>query len=142
MSNLITTFGPADSLFDQLWRGRRPNQPVRSETGEVHLRPRVNVFESDADFVIEAELPGVTKDELKVEAENGTLTISATRKSETKEEHQALRVERYESSRFVRSFSLGDNVDADNIRGSLKDGVLTLTVPKVAKALPRQIPVD
>ncbi len=142
MTNLITNFAPVDSLFDQLLRGNQSQRALRSESGEIQLRPRVNVFESDNEFLIEAELPGVTKDELKVEAENGTLTISAIRKSETKESHEALRVERYESSKYIRSFSLGDNVNPDGIRGALKEGVLTLTIPKVAKALPRQVPVD
>ncbi|MGB5265388.1 MAG: Hsp20/alpha crystallin family protein [Polyangiales bacterium] len=96
--------------------------------------------EADA-FYVDAEVPGLTADEVKVDVENKVLTLSGERKVEKEEtEGSYRRVERQYGS-FTRSFSLPETVDADHISADLKDGVLELRLPKKEAPTPRKISV-
>jgi HSP20 family protein len=139
MSTLLTRFDPIESLFRDFWR---PAASADQQNEGITLRPRVDVHEGNEEYVITMDLPGVKKDDLHVAVENGTLTVTAHRKAEERKELRSIRTERYSESRFVRSFTLGEHVDVDKIKGKLDEGVLTLTVPKAAKALPRRIEVQ
>ena len=142
MNSLITNFDQMDRLFNQLWRPGFDRVSTEGETEAVTLRPRVDIFESNEAYVLEADLPGVKKDDLEVEIERNVLRIAATRKSERGEELQGLHVERATNARFARSFTLGREVDADKIEARFTDGVLRLTLPKKEQALPRRISVN
>lgn len=103
--------------------------------------PRVDIAETDAAYVIKAEIPGVRKEDVKITVDNGILTISGERKEEKEEKDKKFhRVERIYGS-FSRSFTLPDNVDESKIDAEFKDGVLTLTIPKTEKAKPRAVEV-
>jgi len=103
--------------------------------------PRVNISEDDKEYVVEAELPGVKKEEVKVTIENGVLSISGERKAEKEEKGKKYhRVERSYGS-FVRSFTLPDTSSAEKINADFKDGILKIRVPKSEKAKPRAIEV-
>lgn len=92
--------------------------------------PKVDIVETDKEYLIKAELPEVNKEDVKVNIENGELRLSGERKQEKEEKGKKFhRIERYHGS-FMRSFSLPDNVDADNIKASFKDGMLNLSLPK------------
>lgn len=92
--------------------------------------PKVDIVETDKEYLIKAELPEVNKEDVKVSIENGELCLSGERKQEKEETGKKFhRLERYHGS-FMRSFSLPDNVDADNIKASFKDGMLNLSLPK------------
>ena len=106
------------------------------------LRPRVDVLESETAYQLEADLPGVTKDGLKVEVERNVLTIEGERKTERGDELQGLHLERASNARFVRRFTLGREIDSERIEAQFEHGVLRLTVPKQEKALPRRISVQ
>jgi HSP20 family protein len=104
----------------------------------------VDVREDADHLYVEAELPGFKKDEIDVTLENQTLTISAERKSETKEGGEKkgdwlLRERRY--SRFLRSFTLPPTVDDQKVDAKLNDGVLTITLNKREETKPRRITV-
>ncbi len=103
--------------------------------------PRVDVAESDADFTVHAELPGLRKEDIKVTLEDNMLTIEGERKQEDeqKDKHFFRRERSY--GFFKRAFGLGAEVDADKIVANYKDGILTLTLPKSEAAKPRQIKV-
>ncbi len=104
--------------------------------------PRVDISETDGEFVIKAEIPEVRKEDVKVGVDNGILTIQGERKQEKDEKKEKFhRVERYYGS-FVRSFTLPDNVDEAGIRASFKDGMLNLTLPKSAVAKPKTIEIS
>ena len=139
MSTLLTKFDPMDSLFREFFHGT--SRPVE-ESKSLTLRPRVDIHENDAEYRVTMDLPGVTKDDVNVSVENGTLTISASRREESSEEFDAIRRERYVASSYSRSFSLSDQVNTDGIKGKLNDGVLTLTIPKAEQAQPRKIRVE
>lgn len=135
MTSLIRRNPEMDSVFNQLW-----GTACRPATEHV-LRPRVDIEESDAGYLVRMDLPGVLRDDLKVEIENDTLLIEAERKTEATEGVQVLHRERASHARFSRRFSLGDTVKSGEIKASLKDGVLELELPKAEQALPRRINV-
>ena len=103
--------------------------------------PRVDVAESDHEFTVTAELPGLNKEDIKVTLEDNVLTIEGERKREDeRKDKQFFRRERFYGA-FKRAFKLGTEVQADNIAANYKDGILTLTLPKFEAAKPRQIEV-
>jgi HSP20 family protein len=116
--------GPADALSARAWS------------------PAVDVYETDQEVVLKAELPGVDPKDVDVRVEEGTLYLKGERKleKETKEEGYQ-RVERCYGS-FMRSFPLPAGVDADKATAEYKNGVLTLTLPKREEAKPRTIKIQ
>jgi HSP20 family protein len=106
--------------------------------------PVVDVREKDGRYLIEAELPGVTEKDLKLELKNGLLTLSTERKEERKdakgEDGAWIRRERRESY-FSRSFELPEDADGEKIEASFKDGLLTIELPKKPEAQAKLVPV-
>ena len=106
------------------------------------FRVAVDIREEDDAFYVDAEVPGVAAEDVKVDVEKNVLTISGERKAEKDEaEGSYRRVERYYGT-FSRSFTLPETVNADNIHADLRDGVLTLRLPKKEAPKPRAIPVN
>ncbi|GAC1641386.1 MAG: Hsp20/alpha crystallin family protein [Candidatus Acidiferrum sp.] len=104
--------------------------------------PAVDIFESEHELVVKADLPDIKPEELDIRVENNILTIRGERKFEKKvDEKNYLRVERSYGS-FARSFSLANTVNSEAIKADYKDGVLTLTIPKREEAKPKQIKVS
>jgi HSP20 family protein len=91
-------------------------------------------------FVFRADVPGLSEADLQVNVSGNTLTVRGERKVQVPEGHSAHRRERSDY-RFDKSYELPSRVDADKASAALKNGVLTLTLPKVAEAQPRQIAV-
>jgi HSP20 family protein len=104
--------------------------------------PAVDIFEEADAIRINAEVPGVKPEDVKISLENNVLTIHGTKDQVAEERTE--RVHRYERTygTFERSFTLPATVDATNIKASYEHGVLTVTLPKVEKAKPRQIEVQ
>ncbi len=106
--------------------------------------PSVDIGENDKEYIVKAELPEVKKEDIKVNIDEGTLSISGERKVEKEEKGTKFhRVERA-YGRFERSFSLPDETDADKITSEYKDGILTVHLPKNPNAKPAShaIPVN
>jgi HSP20 family protein len=106
--------------------------------------PSVDIGENDKEFLVKAELPEVKKEDIKVNVDDGTLTISGERKVEKEEKGMKFhRVERA-YGRFERAFSLPEQTDAAHITSEYKDGILTVHLPKNPKAKPaaQAIPVN
>ena len=103
--------------------------------------PTVDISESDAEYLIKAELPEVKKEDVKVTVEEGVLTLQGERRQEKEEKGKKYhRVERSYGS-FVRSFTLPESVDEANVKAEYKDGVLSLHLPKTEKVKPKAIDV-
>lgn len=106
------------------------------------MLPAVDVRETESDYLMEVELPGLTEKDVEVKLDNTLLTISSALKEEKKEEKKngfILRERR--ASRFSRSFVLPESVDREKIGAEFKNGVLHLTFPKVPAAKPKTIEV-
>src|SRR6202521_3317896 len=103
--------------------------------------PAVDIFETENELVVKADLPDVNPQDLDIRVENNVLTIRGERKFETKvHDDNYLRIERAYGS-FSRSFSLANSVKTDAIKADYQNGVLTLSIPKREEAKPKQIKV-
>jgi HSP20 family protein len=104
--------------------------------------PAVDIYETEHELVVKADLPDVKPEDLDIRVENNILTIRGERKFEKKvDESNYLRVERAYGS-FSRSFALANTVNTEAIKADYQNGVLTLTVPKREEAKPKQIRVN
>lgn len=103
--------------------------------------PAVDIQETEKEFILHADIPGVEPEKIDVHMEDGMLTIKGERESESTEEGKNFkRVERLRGS-FYRRFSLPDTANADKISAKSNHGVLEITIPKQEKAQPRKIEV-
>jgi len=103
--------------------------------------PAVDITEDNDAFVVTADLPGLTKKDISINIKENMLTISGERKSEIKDEKRNYcRTERRYGA-FKRSFQLTDQVIADKITATFKDGVLTVDVPKAEEVKPKEIEI-
>jgi HSP20 family protein len=104
--------------------------------------PAVDIFETEHELVVKADVPDVDPKDLDIRVENNILTIRGERKFEKKvDENNYLRVERAYGS-FARSFTLANTVNAEAIKADYQNGVLTLSIPKREEAKPKQIKVN
>jgi HSP20 family protein len=120
--------------------------PVRKEADKEAMTradwaPLVDIAEDEKEYVIKAELPEVTKDDVKVSLQEGVLTITGERKFEKEEKGKKYhRVERAYGS-FARSFSLPEDAEPTKGQAEFKDGVLKVHLPKSEKAKPKSVEV-
>ncbi len=132
------SFSPFNSLSDEL--DRLFEAPLAALTRNT-WSPTLDVLEDKDNYLILTDLPGLKREDIKVSLEDGTLTISGERKSETRSEETSVhRVERF-SGRFERSLALPATVSAEKVKATYTDGVLTLTLPKTEQAKPKRIDV-
>ena len=116
--------------------------PTFSRDTDISWTPSVDVHETDKDILIDAELPGIDKKDIKVEVKNNVLSISGERKQEKKvEDSEYYRVESH-YGKFERTFGLPDTISTDKVSATYKNGVLKITLPKTEKALPKEISID
>ncbi|MCD6059766.1 MAG: Molecular chaperone (small heat shock protein) [Moraxellaceae bacterium] len=142
-------FREMEEILDRYTRamGGHSQLPATSGDREALSRPdwmpAVDILERKDRYVLKVELPEVKKEDVKVAVDNGVLTISGERHMEVDDEDQGSqhrRVERLYGS-FSRSFTLPEEADENGIDASYKDGMLTLSIPKIAKPEPRAIEV-
>ena len=104
------------------------------------FNPAVDIFETERELTLLADLPGVKAKDLKIDLKDNVLTLTADETPlEGPEEKEVVR--EYRNGTYYRQFSLSDTIDQSKIEALLKDGVLRLTLPKVAAATPRKIAV-
>jgi HSP20 family molecular chaperone IbpA len=108
------------------------------QSEEVFIRPAVDIFETEQGLTLVADLPGVDKEDLKIDIDQGLLTVQANGKSHMKGD--SIRREFLHGS-FYRQFRLSDEIDSENIAAEMKNGVLTLLLPKSEEARPRRIEI-
>jgi HSP20 family protein len=110
-------------------------------TRQNTFAPSIDISETENQFVIDVELPGIAKKDIDLNLENGRLTISGERKFEKEEEGKKYhRVETHYGS-FTRSLQLPDNVDDNSIKATYKDGILNVTINKSEEKLKKQIEI-
>jgi len=103
--------------------------------------PNINISETEDQFSIEVEIPGMKKEDININVENNTLTISGERKQKTEEDGR--RYHRVETNygAFQRSFQLPDHIDDDSIEASYENGLLQITMGKSEEKLKKQIAI-
>ena len=116
--------------------------PAFERQSDVLWTPRVDVSETDKEVLLDVEIPGIEKNDIKIEVKNNTLYISGERKHEKKTENtECSRIERH-YGKFERSFGLPETVDTGKVSAKYKEGILELTLPKTEKAKPKEIKVE
>ena len=119
--------------------------PFRGEWGgfgqSVEFVPRFDVKETKDAYVISADLPGVKDEDLNVSLNGNLLTISGTREEEHREEGESYYAMERSHGSFARSFTMPDGVDGDSVTAELKQGVLTLRIPRKPEAQPKRIAI-
>ena len=129
-----------DRIFNELipfsWR------LDESETNLGSWTPTTDMMETDNEYVIEVDLPGLTKKDIQINAHDNVLTIQGERKKESKEEKPGyLRNERYFGT-FKRSIMLPASIMDEKIKATFKDGVLKINVPKAEKSKRKSVPIE
>jgi HSP20 family protein len=138
----ITRWDPFEEM-DDLFKGFFL-RPMRLETGaESQMRIKMDVKEDDKAYFVQAEVPGVKKEDIQVQIDGNQVSISAEvkREKEEKQGEKLLRSERY-YGRVYRAFSLAQDVDQERAQARYDNGVLELTLPKKAAAAQRRIAVQ
>jgi HSP20 family protein len=123
-----------DSLFDNFWRSPSLQPQLSLYERELSLTPDIDISETDNEFTVVADLPGLEKKDINVEINNNILKISGEKKLDREEKGKNFhRIERVSGS-FNRSIQLPNLINEHNVQASFKNGVLTITLPKSAEA--------
>lgn len=129
------------SEFDRLFDSFLPREN-RPDLDLGNWSPRADITETENAFVVELDVPGMSKDDIEINFHDGVLGITGERVLEANEEEGNLYRYERQFGRFSRTFSLGKAVNAENISASYDSGVLVVTVPKAEESKPRRIKVD
>ena len=133
LASFPATFRQFEDVLTRIWnepRGARPRSPS------------VDIFETENELNLKADLPEVKLADIEVRVENQTLTVKGERKFEKEENVRGYhRIERNYGS-FVRSFTVPSTVDAERVAAEYKDGVLTVRLPKKEAAKPRSVRIE
>lgn len=120
-----------DSVFDDMVTGTRPV--------EGNFLPGVDVRETDRAFEIEVMLPGIKKEDIKIDLEDRTLTISGERKTTKEEDSVKYHLVETSYGKFSRSLTLPNNINREAVDANFTDGILRVTIEKSENAVTKQI---
>ena len=130
----LNTLFDTNSIFNDFF------YPVRSQQDESSdlAAPRIDIEDQDGSFLVTADLPGVSKDDIEVSIKDGILTIRATTKKEQSEEKDGkiIRRERH-CGEYLRRMTIGNDVAQNDVSAEFTDGVLKLTIPKLEPEAPK-----
>jgi HSP20 family molecular chaperone IbpA len=114
--------------------------PAEQTTPGLVFTPAVDIFETEKEITLLADMPGVKGDDLNIDLRDNTLTLVAD-VTPTDDSNEEVILMEYETGRYYRQFTLGEIINQENIDAKLNDGVLRLSLPKVEKATPKKITV-
>jgi len=135
--DLMGIQGEVNRLFDDFF-----GVPRKADEHErLHWTPRVNIEEVKDRFEIIAELPGLKKDDVKIEVKDRVLTFTGEKKVENEDKGRNVFLFERAYGRFCRTFTLPDNVDTDKIAAEFRDGLLKIDIPKTEEVKPKEIEV-
>jgi HSP20 family protein len=138
IKDLLTLQDRMNRLFDDSVRGLRPGEEA---LGTAIWSPAVDIYETDNEVVLKAEVPEISQKDIDIQVENNTLVLRGERKFEKEAKRENFhRIERAYGS-FVRSFTLPNTIDQEKIRADYKDGILKIVMPKREETKPKQIKV-
>jgi len=139
----VTRFDPFNELVDDLFRGFLVRPLAYEGRGEAPLRVKVDVAEKNGAYKVNAELPGVKKEDIQISIDGAQITLAA----EVKQEKEAVQNERVLHTervfgKLTRSFTLPQEIDEAKAEAKFRDGVLELTLPKKAAAQRKQVTIQ
>ena len=114
--------------------------PAEQTRAGMNFTPAVDIFETDKEITLLADMPGVKAKDLNIDLRDDVLTLEGDVEAPEKEDERYI-LREYYTGRYVRQFALSDTIDQSKIEAELNDGVLRLTLPKAEKAVPRKITV-
>jgi len=135
----LSVYDPFAEVFPEIFRGLM--QPARPQTEALEIR--IDVSENANQYQVQAEMPGVRKDDINVQIDGNRVSISAEvrRDTEQREGERVLRSERFYGS-MSRSFALSSELDEQAVQARFENGVLTLTLPKKQQPAARRITIQ
>ena len=107
----------------------------------IRWRPAVDIEESENEFTVAAELPGMTKDDIELTIKDNILTLKGEKKTQTEKKDGEVYLSERCFGSFQRSFNLSNGVDAGKVKAEFKDGILTIHLPKVEEAKPKTVEI-
>ncbi len=124
-------FSPHDVLMDKVFVKLFPNATKELGTNlfETRAYPKVDIRETEKSFILDAEIPGLTKDQVTVEIKDNALVIRGDKRDE-KQKDGKYNVREIKRSSFIRSFMLPEDIDSDKINAKFENGMLEIDVPK------------
>ena len=137
LQDLFSTRREIDRIFDNFFH----NQSVAGTPTDSTWSPLVDVVDAEDHVEFHAEVPGMSEDDVKVSVSENVLTITGEKKTESKDTKDGYQLSERSYGQFQRSFTLPGNLVTENIAASCKNGVLSISVPKVKKEEARQIPI-
>ena len=133
MARDLTIWAPLERMMEDIFS---------TGFGNVGVNPKMEVSETDEAYILKAELPGLTKDDIAVQLEDSVLTISGEKKHERSEDKKSFHLCEITYGSFSRSFQVPNHVKSEDIEANFKDGILTLTLPKAEEVTPKKIDVQ
>jgi HSP20 family protein len=127
--------------LNRLFGMRAMPRPEAEEPVFTAWSPKVDVQETDKEYLIKADLPDVKKDDVKVEVREGMLTFQGERRQEKEEKGKKFHKIEREYGTFVRRFGLPPEVDASKVQAEFKEGVLSVHLPKASEGMPKAFDV-
>ncbi len=115
-----------------------PVEETMPEKNIPKVTPLVDIFENEDEILLFADMPGVEKDDININIDNGTLSLNGLRKMENS---GAVQWEEFGEAEYQRTFSVPQTIDVDKVSAEMQDGVLRLHLPKSEAAKPRQIEI-
>ncbi len=139
----MTTLMPMTRMLDAAFKGALDNCQTNGYSNDHthNLTPRADVLESETEFRLVLDLPGVKSSDLEINVEKQALIVKASKEAAVPEGFDVRRHERADKAQYSRTFNLGNAVDGENISAKLDDGVLQITLPKSEASKPRRIEV-
>ena len=130
---------PFDKVYDQMMEAHFPEviQQVGVNPMQGTAYPKVNVYEYEDKVGVIAEIPGLDKKHIDIEVEDNVLTISGDKHGIPEDNGAKVIRRELKTSSFKRSFTLGEELDGDNISANFKDGILSVSIPKIAPTKPK-----
>ncbi len=136
--DLLDMYGKINRLFEEDLLGEEREQPMAANC----WAPATDIYETKDDYVFKVELPGIAKEDIKVELNGDTLGIKGERKEEKEVKREEYhRIERV-CGNFLRNFQLPKNADGQKMKAAMKDGILELRIPKREETKPKAIPIN
>ena len=138
LQDLLVLQDRMNRLFeDATQRRAREDSEKRDELDRADFAPAADVYETESDYLIAMDLPGIDRNALEIDIDDNRLSIKGTRVVEESNQHRSERPR----GKFARSFTVPGSVDQDNIGAEYKDGVLEITLPKRTEQKPKRVEI-